>query len=368
MSSPRPAAPFATARTLWRRAPAWRLLVLSASLSTLLFVLFARPSMPKNGDRLANLASLEKTAYVPPPAAAPASEPKPAIASTAPVPPGAAASAVVATAPPVATVSPVPPPTHAPKPATLAMVTGNADSKADPSGLDPALRGRTYSTTARINGFDVALPKGDWITLANSSANLPSASGEVFFLGQVRNKRLVGALRIFAIRSKSLPGEGFEEVKSCSETNPYRIAATIDEPLAPHGHQACWTIRNIYSEGFSHWGDRAARMSAIDRAAAGDMAAKGVTYPQDMISLTFTRTESWGLLEVGYLFSPEADGFQSATVLGVRDSDWTAQNLANEPDKAAYIEKLKAWGNTQWPQFKAAFAKAAPASLPASGS
>lgn len=362
MSPPRPAGPFATARTLWRRAPAWRLLVLNASLSTLLFVLFARPSMPANGDRLAKLASLEKTTYVPPPAAAPASEPTPAIASTAPVPPAAAASA------PVAKASPVPPPARPPRPATLAMVTGNADSNADASGLDPALRGRTYSATAHINGFDVALPKGDWITLANSSVNLPSASGEVFFLGQVRNKRLVGALRIFAIRSKSLPGEGFDEVKSCSETNPYRIAVTIDEPLAAHGHQACWTMRNIYSEGLSHWGDRAAHLSAIDRAAGGDMAAKGVTYPQDMISLTFTRTETWGVLEVGYLFSPEADGYQSTTVLSVRDSDWTAQNLAHEPDKAAYIEKLKAWGSAQWPLFKAAFAKGAPGSLAADGS
>jgi hypothetical protein len=244
------------------------------------------------------------------------------------------------------------------------MVTGSASTQDDLTGLDPALRGRTYSGTARINGYDVTLPKGEWIKLANSTIKLESATGEMFFLGRVRDKRLVGALRIFAMRSKNLPGDGFPEAKSCTEVNPYRIAVTIDEPLVPHGHQACWTIRNVYAEGFSRWADRAARMTALDRAAAGDMAAKGVTYPQDMISLTFTRAESWGALEVGYLFSPEAEGLRSTTVLSVSDSDWTAQNLAHEPDKAAYIEKLKGWGDAQWLRFKTAFEQAAPADLP----
>ena len=353
MSSARPVSAFATARTLWRRAPAWRMLVLTSSLATLLFILFAQASQPVPSESLAKLAALEKTTYTPKATAspAPASTPSVVAATTGGVAPAPAPAPMQARSP-------------APRTATLAMVTPQADPQA-PSGLDPALSGHAYRGTARINGYDLPLPKGDWITLANSTAIQPTATGEVFFLGQVRNKRLVGALRIFAMRSKSLPGDGFDEVKSCSEANPYRIASVIDEPLVPHGHQACWTIRNIYSEGLSHWGDRAVRMSSIDRAAAGDMAAKGVTYPQDMISLTFTRTESWGLLEVGYLFSPEADGIHSTTVLSVRDSDWTAQNLAHEADKTDYIEKLKTWGNALWPQFKAAFAKGAPDNLPA---
>jgi hypothetical protein len=243
------------------------------------------------------------------------------------------------------------------------MVTGHADASPDPSGLDAALRGTAYRGTARIDGYDVPLPPGDWLKLAFSTINAPGSAGEMFFLGQVRDKRLVGAMRIFAGRSKSLPGDGFNEVKSCSEVNPYRIHAVLDEPLAPHGHQACWTIRNVYAEGWSHWGDRASHLSTLDRAAAGDMAAKGVTYPQDMVMLTFTRTETWGLLEIGYLFSPDAEGIRSTTVLSVADSDWTAQNLAHEPDKAAYVARLKTWGDAQWPRIKSAFAQGAPADL-----
>jgi len=354
-----PAGHLSTAKAIWRRAPAWRLLVLTASLSTLLFVLFARTSEPTHGEALARLAALEKTTYAP----RPATNPQPPSTSASASSPAAAPAVAVAAAPAIAAV-PVPTQARAPKATTLAMVTGNATTPEDPSGLDPALRGRAYSGTARINGYDVLLPKGEWIQLANSTIKLEGATGEMFFLGQVRNKRLVGALRIFAMRSKSLPGDGFPEAKSCTEVNPYRIAVTIDEPLVPRGHQACWTIRNIYSEGFSRWGDRAARMSVLDRAAAGDMAAKGVTYPQDMVSLTFTRSESWGALEVGYLFSPEAEGFHSTTVLSVSDSDWTAQNLAHEPDKTAYIAKLKGWGDAQWLRFKTAFEQAAPANLP----
>ena len=120
-------------------------------------------------------------------------------------------------------------------------------------------------------------------------------------------------------------------------------------------YAACWTIRTIYATGWSRWGDRAVKLSAIDRAAAGDMSATGITYPQDFISVQFTRTEAWGLLEVMYLFSPEVEHITSHTVLSINESDWTPANLSRYPEKVAYIDKMKAWGKAFWPQFKQAF-------------
>ena len=356
MSDVRPIGPAGTAKTLWRRAPAWRLLVMSACLLTLLFVLFAPGPAPDPAQEStrARLAALETATYAPRPAPsvpAAASQPaKPAVIATP------SAAVPVAPAPIRTTAAPA----AEPKTATLSMVTANGPATTNESGLDPAVTGSSYRGSARIDGFDIPLPSGDWVRLAKSTASSAAFAGDIYFLGQIRQKRLVGAMRIFAMRSKTLPGDGFGEVKSCTEVNPYRISVVIDEPGSPHGHQACWTTRNVLASGWSRWADRATSLSAIDRAAAGDMAAKGVTYPQDMIMLTFTRAESWGLLEVGYLFSPDAEGIASATVLDVKDSDWTAQNLAHEPDKAAYVDKLKAWGSALWPRFKAAFDQAAP--------
>jgi hypothetical protein len=129
----------------------------------------------------------------------------------------------------------------------------------------------------------------------------------------------------------------------------------IDDQMVSHGHQACWTIRTVYATPWSQWADRAVKLATLDRAAAGDMTAKGVTYPQDFLALTFTRTETWGLLEVMYLFSPDAEGLKSNSVLSLSESDWTPAHIGRYPDKVAYVEKMKAWGTTFWPRFKLAF-------------
>lgn len=125
--------------------------------------------------------------------------------------------------------------------------------------------------------------------------------------------------------------------------------------MEPQGHQACWTIRSYYATPWLQWADRAIKLPVIDRMAAGDMSAKGVSFPQDFIALTLTRTEKWGLLEVMYLFSPEAEGISSHAALSVRETDWTPWNIGRYPEKVAYVEKLKAWGTAFWPRFKAAF-------------
>jgi len=125
--------------------------------------------------------------------------------------------------------------------------------------------------------------------------------------------------------------------------------------MTPNGHQACWTIRNVYTTPWMRWADRSLKLQSIDRAAAGAMTADGVTFPQDFVSVTFTRTEQWGLLEVMYLFSPESEGITSNTVLTVGESDWTPANTAKYPEKLAYVDKIKSWGIEFWPAFKGAF-------------
>jgi hypothetical protein len=325
----------AIVRALWNRAPLWRLSLMTAALLTLLFSLFPpRESLVTTQPQMAPNGTASYTPR-PPRAIVPATEPAP---SAKPAKPVASAAA--------------------PKTAALRMVAANPAGAANTTGLDDALIGRLYRGSVGIDGFAVPLLPGDWANLAHSTIKQSSATGHAYFLGQIRNKRLMGAIRIFALRSDGKPGEGFNEVKSCTEVNPGRTFVSIDDEMVPQGHQACWTIRGIYATPWSQWADRAVKISILDRAAAGDMTAKGVTYPQDFIGLTFTRTEKWGLLEVMYLFSPEAEGIHSNSVLSVTETDWTPANIGQYPQKVAYIDKLKAWGLTFWPQFKSAFDQA----------
>jgi hypothetical protein len=261
---------------------------------------------------------------------------------------------------PRAVVAPAVTPSSTPQTATLTMVTTGPAKSPNESGLDAALLGPVYHGAVTIDGFTIPLPPGAWANLAHSTITEQSATGDMHFLGQIRSMRLVGAIRIFAAHSKDGLGAGFNEVKSCTEVNPGRTFAAIDDEMVPHGHQACWTIRDVYATPWSQWADRTVKLTSIDRAAAGDMTAQGVTFPQDFIMLTFTRTETWGLLEVGYLFSPESEGITSNVVLAVTETDWTPANISRYPEKVAYIDKLRAWGTAFCPNFKASFAAATP--------
>jgi hypothetical protein len=314
---------------------------MTAGLLSLLFLLFPprEPVVPAPPRAAYNGTA----SYTPrlPQAVAPAPEPAAAARTAAPTRP----------AKPITSAA-------APKTATLRMVSANPAAAANATGLDDALIGQLYRGSVNIDGFAVPLLPGDWANLAHSTIKQTSAAGHAYFLGQIRNKRLTGAIRIFALRSNDKPGAGFNEVKSCTEVNPGRTFVSIDDAMDPQGHQACWTIRSVYATPWSQWADRTVKISFLDRAAAGDMTAKGVTYPQDFIGLTFTRTEKWGLLEVMYLFSPEAEGIHSNSVLSVSETDWTPANIGQYPPKVAYVDKLKAWGVTFWPKFKSAFDQA----------
>ncbi len=111
-------------------------------------------------------------------------------------------------------------PRVAPRNATVSMATADKAIVDNVTGLDPALLGPLYRSSVLIDGFKVPLPPGEWASLANSSITPTTAGGDAPFLGEIRQRRLIGAIRIFAMRSKDLPGEGFNEVKSCTEVNP----------------------------------------------------------------------------------------------------------------------------------------------------
>ncbi|WP_158902630.1 hypothetical protein [Burkholderia sp. L27(2015)] len=245
--------------------------------------------------------------------------------------------------------------TRAPANAQISLALPNGAESKDPSGLDNALLGRTYRQSISVIGFDVPLPPGQWAELANSSIHLRGASGMAYFLGRIEHKRLVGGVRVFAVRSSDLPGTGFSAANGCTSGNP-DLNYLFIESITPFDHQACWLINNFFTPPLQQWADRAIRISSLDRAAAGDLAAKGVSYPQDLVDVRFTRAEKWGLLEVTYLFNPEGDGIASNTALSARESDWHAPNIGRFADKVAYVAKMRDWGESFWPRFQQAFA------------
>ncbi|PQV51956.1 hypothetical protein [Paraburkholderia sp. BL21I4N1] len=355
--------------SLWGRAPLWRWCFSAAVLLSLAVVCFppkwrvvdVKPLPPVPEAVAYNSqqnAAVTRTAA----AGIPASAVKPV--ATAPVQASANAvqvqkQAVNPRKSSAATVAAA----KAPVTAQISMATPDAPSK-DPSGLDRAFLGRTYRQSIAVEGFNLPLPPGQWAVLANSSIHLRGASGVAYFLGRIENRKLVGAIRLFALHSSEQPGAGFPAANGCRNNNP-DLNYLFLESVTPSGHQACWLINNYFTPPLQQWADRTVKIGGLDRAAAGDLSAKGVTYPQDLVDIRFTRAETWGMLEVSYLFDPELEGISSGTALSAHESDWHAPNAPRFPDKVAYLAKMREWGEAFWPKFQQAFESGKPPSVPA---
>ena len=228
-----------------------------------------------------------------------------------------------------------------------------AGSAIDPtSGLDRALLGRTFQSTLLVNGFKVPLPPGEWALLANGAVTgnaHPENKGTIYFLGQIVHKRLVAAMWVQGMRS---PGVGFVKNQNC--TNPTNLRV-LDESAAADRQDCTW-IRSYFSADMQQWADKSAHIDPMARAAGRELAAKGVGYPQELITAGFEQAEQWGELTAGYMFSPEKDGIASNVVPTFRDSDWSKSNLERYPEKVAYVNELKQWATSFAPKFQAAFA------------
>lgn len=332
--------PARTFRQLWRRAPLWRLAGLVAALLSLWCLLFpAQPPMTAPATPAAAQAS-----YTP--------QPKPTATQAAPV---------VAPAPQPVQTAAMPMPASAAPLQTAKLSLATPDNHAPGAdGLDSALSGRRISGTLRVDGFDVPLPPGDWLELASMHFKQSTDAGEMLMLGQVKNRRLIGYVRITAARSTSEPAAGFRAAPGCDRQSEH-ANVLISEALEPFGHQACWLMDHSFLAPLQAWADRANKLPPLERAAAGDLAAKGVSYPQEMISLRFTRAETWGLLEARYVFSPEGDSIAAHPIASYADSDWEPRVVNRYPEKVAYLDKLKRWGDGFWPRFKTAFDAGRPA-------
>ncbi|HKT27237.1 MAG TPA: hypothetical protein VJR68_03585 [Dyella sp.] len=325
----------------------WRLSGMLAAVLTLVFVLFVK----NNSGQPASIGASSQASYSSQVSAGKTvGTPSGAYSSTAGIssPPTVVASRTTRLQAASSTVSPR---VHT---ANLSLATPGSSS-AGAGDLDGALGGRSYNGLVNVDGYKVPLPAGNWVVLSNGRYKSPHATGELVFLGLVKNRRLVGGARISALHSAGQPGSDFPpKLKGCAGANNVDLYVNA-EAMNADGHQSCWLVDSFFTPPMQQWADRAVKIGSLDRAAAGDLAAKGVTYPQDFLRIRMTRTETWGLLEVSYLFSPEAAGIKSNEAISAADTDWDCKNISRYPEKVAYVEKMKEWATQFWPRLKVAF-------------
>ncbi|MGB9152616.1 MAG: hypothetical protein WCD70_05965 [Alphaproteobacteria bacterium] len=324
-----------TLRSLWRRAPLWRFTGMSAALLTLLFALF-----PPEGNQNA------RSALTVPPASY--------VSKTPALPKTQTPHSIIAT--PQQLFTPSAPQPSSPQPQTANVsfaLPGPKDPKQEATGLERAQTGRLYSGSIKLNGFKLPLVEGEWALLSAAKMDVPTAIGVGYFLGQIENKRLKSAMIAYALRSKPDATEATSSFSTCAFS--FSLYTAVDDNV-PKDHQSCWMIHGFFTPPWQQWGDKDIKLNNLIRAAAGDMASKGVTYPQDFVVVEFLRNEKWGTLDVAYLFDPTGGSIEQDDALSFLDSDWVPANINRYPEKLAYIEKQKQWGTSLWPQIQSAFA------------
>ena len=173
-------------KTLWRRSAAWRFCLLMALLLTMLALLF--PPRMRAPPTLPLPAPIANSSYQIPAVPLP-------VQRTAP---GSANPAIARSTTPTAAPSPPTSTGNQAPVATLSLATPSGQSTVDQrSRLDRTLLGRTYQDYILASGFKVPLPPGQWAMLANTSIAAsahPENKGIAYFLGDIENKRLVGAV------------------------------------------------------------------------------------------------------------------------------------------------------------------------------
>lgn len=222
------------------------------------------------------------------------------------------------------------------------------------SEFDSAVLGKIYSGSIQINGFKLLLPEGQWVIFANEGDPLKTS----YFLGRVVGRKLIGSIVAHAVR----PDYEFGEVSAlaiaesvCSNENNVLYMHKKSLNVNIYDIASCWIMHNVFTSAMRNWDNISTEMDSLIRAAAENMASKGISYPQDFVAIQFIKSEKWGILAADYSFSPDNEKIKSNEVRVIIQSDWSPGNIENFPEKLAYVEKLKTWGKSFWPQFSKAF-------------
>ena len=222
-----------------------------------------------------------------------------------------------------------------------------AKSQSQMGNAPPILMGKVFTGFFPAAGRKLPLPPGSWTVLADLRIGPESST---YFLAKIENKRLVGAVTFILESFK----EGVQYKPATQCTNPQNLYAITEsnQDARDGGSQAFWFIHNIFAKVWGQWADKNLRMDPLARAAGGEMEIRQITLPQDLIQVNFLRVEKWGRVVGSYYFSPEVEHITSKTASNWMDNDWSYLNYEKYPEKVAYINKLKEWGQAWWPRFK----------------
>ncbi len=215
--------------------------------------------------------------------------------------------------------------------ATVAAVTAEVGSLPD---MD-----RTYRVTLPMLDRAVALPAGDWVVIERDRRAYragPPTGGVV--LMRREGATLTGLIEI--------QGNRLARVGATNPVNPFCTTTDViwhDVQAATAGGQQDCAIITFARP--ATWQNGSA--PGVLRAVGKGFAAYGVTPPSVLVTVGFyVANPGHSLSEVVWL-NPDTNGIAADRSTERSQSDWAPANLARDPRKQAYIDRVKAW-SARW--------------------
>jgi hypothetical protein len=222
------------------------------------------------------------------------------------------------------------------------VTLAGSDSLEKELGVDPALLGRLFDNSIKIDGFEVPLPGEHWAVFAHATLKTHNGKGEGYFLGKVHHKELVKALLVMIVRADS------SESLDLPSSNTKNASHKSNECVAG----SCWSV---YGMSTNLWGNNYSQTLNIVEAAAENMAKKGISYPRELVLVHFTRGNGRAGLELTYYFHPGTSNIVSSSPMPSQKDTPEENKLFRVEYKTDYLNGIKAWGQSTWPQINAAF-------------
>lgn len=195
---------------------------------------------------------------------------------------------------------------------------------------------RNFTGKIMLAGRLMPLPEGEWYLAARGVGHgRGNDINETLLLLRQSGPSLSG-LAMYTANPLAKPSSGYRLFPSCADSN-YLFADV--RTAAPDGRQDCFSIQFVSEAAL-----RAPRAGPLVKALVDAANARNLAIPETMLVASFVEAEPTHVVVFTLYLNPDLAGVPPAPSVVRAESDWASFNLQRDPARAAYVQRLQAWG------------------------
>jgi hypothetical protein len=203
----------------------------------------------------------------------------------------------------------------------------------------------SYTGSVELLGRRIPLPAGEWTVVARdfSTDKVDPPSVDIAFV-RSEGHRITGLLSIYGTPLGRPAPAGFKVNTACTASD-----VILNEVAAesPGGVQDCLNVRWLRPVIYHD-----IRSSAFVHNIAAALDARDIGLPAVMVGAEAYEADRGHELRFAAFFNPDAAGITPDLSVQRGQSGWAPYNLPKDPQKAAYVERVRNWGEAWRPALR----------------